>query len=114
MHVSKVTIVYADWCPHCNPPGINAAKKLSKRLNVPLRMLNIDDAQQLKEADRMVTMYGDNSKDYLIPQIFLEYEEGPVQHVFTGYSESPSITQRQLDRVFSSDWYRDLKRQQAA
>jgi len=112
MRVSGVTIVYADWCPHCNPPGINAAKKLAKELGVPLKMLNIDDPQQVKEADRMVAMYGDNSKDYLIPQIFLEYEEGQVQHIFTGYSESPAITKQQLDRIFSSDWYVDLKKRQ--
>jgi hypothetical protein len=53
-----------------------------------------------------VKRYGDWSEDYLIPQVFLEYENGEIRHVFTGYSEDIQLTKTGLDNLLKSDLFR--------
>ena len=78
---------------------------MAQELGVEPRVLDIDDAKQAKVADDMVKQYGDFADDYLIPQIFFE-EDGKVQHVFTGFSESVEVTKARLNDFLVSQFYR--------
>ena len=78
---------------------------MAQELGVEPRVLDIDDAKQVKVADDMVKQYGDFADDYLIPQIFFE-EDGKVQHVFTGFSESVEVTKARLNDFLVSQFYR--------
>ena len=74
----RLTIVLAKWCPHCVPLSVTNGRRLAKLLGVPLRLLDIDRRSQVKTADRLVRLYGDDSPDYLIPQVFLEWSDGQL------------------------------------
>jgi len=103
--VRQVIIVLSQWCPHCVPLSLEKVKKMAEDLGVPLRVLDIDVEDQLKEADGLVERYGDFVEDYLIPQVFLEYEDGRISHVFTGFSEGVAVTERQWANLFASCGY---------
>ncbi len=68
-------------------------------------MLDIDIEDQCKKADSLVEKHGDFVEDYLIPQVFLENEDGTIAHIFTGYSEGVSVTERQWENLFASCAY---------
>ncbi len=106
--VKRVTIVLANWCPHCVPLSLNYAQKMADELGVPLRVLDIDVAREEKTADRLVAKYGDYVEDYIIPQVFLEYEGGRIEHVFTGFSESVSTTESRRISLLKSRFYHCL------
>ena len=72
--------------------------------------IDIPDAEKL--ADELVKKHGDWAVDYLIPQIFLEFADGKIQHIFTGFSEGVAVTKAKLADLFGSQWYRDLVRAQ--
>ena len=80
----RLDLVFADWCPHSAPLSTEFAPVLARRLGVPLRILDIDDPAEEKIADQLVGLYGDWTEDYLIPQVFLEWSDGRVQHLLTG------------------------------
>ncbi len=107
VRVKGVSVVFAHWCPHCDPPALEAGERIGRELGVPLKLLDIDVREQEKEADRMVAEHGDWAEDYLIPQIFLEFTGG-VKHVFTGYSEGVPVTRKALANLLSSQWYKKL------
>ncbi len=107
MKPKEISLVYATWCPHCDPLSVEETKKMSKDLGVPFRLLDIDKAG--KEADDLVKNYGDDAEDYLVPQVFLEFPDGRVEHIFTGFSEDPKITKRHWDDLFRSNYYKSLK-----
>jgi hypothetical protein len=44
-------------------------------------------------------------EDYLIPQVFIEQEDGTVKHVFTGFSEGVHITKARWDDFLASTFY---------
>ncbi len=98
-HPTAVTLVYATWCPHCTPLSEESAERLAHGLGVPLRRLDIDDREQEKVADALVERYGDNDPDYLIPQVFLEWSDGRVEHLLTGDPRSVGHTRSAWDRV---------------
>ena len=102
----RLTVVLAPWCPHCVPLSVKEGRRLAQRLRVPLRILDIDRRGQLKIADRIVRGHGDASPDYLIPQVFLEWSDGRVQPVLTGFSEQVSRTARAWQDLLASDWLR--------
>jgi glutaredoxin len=102
----RVSIVLADWCPHCVPFSLENAKRMAKELNTELRVLDIDDPEQEKIADELVKDYGDYSVDYLIPQVFVE-ENGNAQHVFTGFSEGVEVTRARWEDIFASRYYKE-------
>lgn len=95
-------VVYADWCPHCVPTTVEPVKKKAEQIGVNCILYNIDDLNASEKADQLVKKYGDWSEDYLIPQIFLEYDNGEVKHVFTGYSESIELTRNALNNLLRS------------
>lgn len=105
----RITLVVAQWCPHCVPLSVKNGRRLAKRLGVPLRILDIDRREQVGEADRLVRLYGDNSPDYLIPQVFLERSDGKVQLLLTGFSEQVGRTARAWRHLLSSDWLRSIR-----
>lgn len=105
---SRLTIVLADWCPHCVPLSEGKVHELAKRLGIPVRRLDIDDPGEEREADALVQAHGDWSPDYLIPQVFLEWTDGHVEHLLTGFPEGVSRTRRAWDDLFQSDLVRRL------
>ncbi len=106
----RLTVVLAQWCPHCVPLSVDKGRKFAKRLGIPFRTLDIDRRAQEREADRIVRKHGDASPDYLIPQVFLEWSDGRVQHLLTGFSEQVSRTARAWDDLYDSQWLRSVER----
>lgn len=108
--LNRITVVLAQWCPHCVPLSLEKCRQIAKNLRVELRVLDIDDPEQVKIADSLVKDYGDSADDYLVPQVFFE-EDGEVHHVFTGFSEGVEVTRARWDDFFASQYYRSkLKR----
>jgi len=105
--LSRISVVLADWCPHCVPLSVDKANQLASGLNVPLRVLDIDDPKQEKIADKLVKEYGDDAEDYLIPQVFLENDDGSVRHIFTGFSEAVNVTEAKWNDFFNSEFYKE-------
>jgi thiol-disulfide isomerase/thioredoxin len=87
---AQLYLVYAEWCPHCVPMSTDRAPRLAQKLGVPLVLLDIDDPDQERQADALVERYGDWDPDYLIPQVFLGWSDGTVEHLLTGVPGSPS------------------------
>lgn len=105
----RLTIVLADWCPHCVPLSEVKTQELAQRLRIPVRRLDIDDPGEERTADALVKAHGDWSPDYLIPQVFLEWTDGRVEHLLTGFPEGVSRTSRAWNELFRSDWLRHLE-----
>jgi glutaredoxin len=107
----RLTVVLAQWCPHCVPLSVRKGRQLARRLGVPFRTLDIDRRGQDKAADRLVRARGDSSPDYLIPQVFLEWADGRVQHLLTGFSERVARTARAWDDLLESAWLRSVRKE---
>lgn len=101
-NLASIHVVYASWCPHCVPATVEPVKEKAKELGVPCILYDIDDADASKKGDELVKRYGDWSVDYLIPQVFLEYDSGEIRHVFTGYSEDLEFTRRGIRNLLTS------------
>ena len=99
--VMAIDVVYANWCPHCVPTTVEPMKKAGALLGVPVRLLDIDTADEAK-ADELVKKYGDWSPDYIIPQVFLELDDGEVKHVMTGHPGALVLTKRDADGLLKS------------
>ncbi|MGA9839313.1 MAG: hypothetical protein WBF81_03475 [Thermoplasmata archaeon] len=102
----RLTVVLAQWCPHCVPLSVVNGRRLAKRLGVPLRLLDIDRKGELTAADRLVRDHGDDAPDYLIPQVFLEWSDGRVEPLLTGFSEQVPRTAQAWNDLLASDWLR--------
>lgn len=105
--LKAIDVVYANWCPHCVPTAVEPLKKTAADLGLKLNLYDID-TDAVKEADRLVERYGDWSPDYIIPQIFLEFDDGEVKHVLTGQSQGVAYTRQALDNLLKSDYFRKL------
>jgi len=105
MLVDRISVVVAQWCPHCVPLSQEQCERMAKELGVDLRVLDIDDPEQVRIADDLVKRYGDQADDYLIPQVFFE-EQGKVEHVFTGFSEAVDVTKARWSDFFASQYYK--------
>ena len=110
----RLTIVLASWCPHCVPLSVRNGRRLARALHVPFRTLDIDQKGQGKEADRLVRGYGDNAPDYLIPQVFLEWSDGSVEHLLTGFSEQVARTAAAWEDLLGSAWLDRTRREARA
>jgi thiol-disulfide isomerase/thioredoxin len=108
--VQRISAVIATWCPHCYPLSVDNTKRMAEELDVPIRVLDIDREDDVKIADQLVKEHGDNADDYLIPQIFVEFKDGSVKHIFTGFSENTEVTKRRWADLFRSKFYEDLKK----
>jgi hypothetical protein len=96
------------------PFSLLYANKMAEDLGVSLLSLDIEVPEQLEAADRLVKEHGDWSEDYLIPQVFVEYTDGKVNHVLTGFSEAVSVTESSWKALFSSTYYQSLVHGQTA
>jgi hypothetical protein len=96
-----IHVVYAAWCPHCVPITVGPLKKRAEELGVPCLLHDID-AGDVKVADDLVKKHGDWTPDYLIPQVFLEYADGKVEHVLTGNPRGVELTRRAVDELLAS------------
>jgi thiol-disulfide isomerase/thioredoxin len=92
----RLTLVEATWCPHCHPLSTELAPLLAKRLGVPARLLDIDVPAQEAEADRLVLAHGNWDEDYVIPQMFLEWDDGSVEPVLIAIRGSPTSLTREM------------------
>jgi len=110
--VDRISVVLAEWCPHCVPLSLEKCSQMAKELGAELRVLDIDDPEQVKVGDSLVKQYGDSADDYLVPQVFFE-EDGRVQHVFTGFSEAVDVTRARWDDFFASEFYRSKLKSQS-
>ncbi len=108
-NLNAIHVVYANWCPHCVPTTVEPMKSAAGELGVPCRLYHIDTKAE-KEADELVRKDGDWSPDYIIPQVFLEFDDGEFKHVLTGYSESVSLTKRAVENFLKSDLNTSLKK----
>jgi hypothetical protein len=106
---ARLTIVLAQWCPHCVPLSVRYGRRLAKLLRVPLRILDIDRRSQVRLADRLVRSHGDAAPDYLIPQVFVEAADGRVEHLLTGFSEQVPRTERAWVDLLASERVRALR-----
>src|SRR5579885_1652769 len=101
-------MLYMQNGVHCVPTTVEPMKKLALQLGIPIKLYNID-TEDVKKADEMVRRYGDWSEDYIIPQVFFEFDNGEIKHVLTGYSEGVQYTRGLsktcLIHLFSSRLY---------
>jgi glutaredoxin len=104
----SIHVVYAEWCPHCVPTTMERMKKAADELGARFQAHDIDTSD-VSVADELVKKYGDWSPDYLVPQVFLEFDDGSFKHVLTGDPRGVAFTQRRLDEFLSSKLYLDLK-----
>jgi hypothetical protein len=77
-------------------------KEAADKLGIEFFEYDIDDPEQMKKADDLVSKYGDWAEDYLIPQVFVETKDGEIRHVLTGYSESVELTKRAVANLLKS------------
>lgn len=100
--LKSIHVVYAHWCPHCVPTTVEPLRRVAEKLRVPCVLYDIDEADACKKADDLVKEYGDWAEDYLVPQVFLEYDGGEIRHVFTGYSENVELTRNAINNLLAS------------
>ncbi len=104
--VTRISVVYANWCPHCVPTTVEPMKRYAAELGAELELIDIDVAEQ--RGDSLVREHGDWAHDYLIPQVFFEFDDGRIVHVMTGFSEGVEFTRRAVERLHESDFYGKL------
>ncbi len=95
-----IHIVYAEWCPHCVPVTVEPLKERARELGIPCLLYDID-TDKVKIADDLVRNHGDWSPDYLIPQVFLEYGGGKIEHVLTGDPKGVELTRRAVEDLLA-------------
>ena len=105
--LKAIDVVYANWCPHCVPTAVDPMKKAAVELGVPINLYDIDTVDE-KKADELVKKYGDWSPDYIIPQIFVELEDGEVKHLLTGQSQGVAYTKKAVESLLKSDYFKGL------
>ena len=110
MRAKAIHVVYANWCPHCAPTAVEKMKLAAKELGVPCLLYDID-SEQVRAGDELVKKHGDWSPDYLIPQVFVEFEDGEVKHLLTGYPEGVEYTRVAVDNLVRSEMFRTLRAQ---
>ncbi len=106
--VKSIHVVYAEWCPHCVPNTMEQMKEAAAELAASFQAHDIDTSE-VQTADELVKKYGDWSPDYLVPQVFLEFEDGSFKHVLTGDPRGVDFTRRAVEEFLGSELYLELK-----
>ena len=57
------------------------------------------DTDDVARADELVKKYGDWTPDYLIPQVFLEADDGKITHVLTGDPRGLKLTRQAVESL---------------
>jgi glutaredoxin len=96
--LKAIHVVYAGWCPHCVPTTVGPIQRAAKELGVACVLYDIDTDDE-KKADELVERYGDWSPDYLIPQVFVEADDGKIEHVMTGDPRGLQYTRQALEAL---------------
>lgn len=99
--LNAIHVVYAEWCPHCVPTTVEPMKKRAEELGVPCLLHDIDSGE-VSVADDLVRKHGDWTPDYLVPQVFLEYDGGRIQHVLTGDPQGVAFTRKAVEALLAS------------
>jgi glutaredoxin len=102
MGVKGIYVVYANWCPHCVPTAVEPMKKAARELGLSLHLYDID-TDDVTKADEIVKEYGDWTPDYVIPQIFVELDDGKIEHVLSGDRRGVVFTRRAIEELLRSD-----------
>ena len=87
-----------------------------QELKVEIRILDIEKSEEEKEADEIVKNYGEWDPDYVIPQVFFEYDD-KIKHIWAGSSEPtnrsnknmcalPSATKLAWENFLKNDFYK--------
>ena len=76
-------------------------QRAAKELGVPCILYDID-TEDVKNADELVAEYGDWTPDYLIPQVFLEMDDGRIEHVLTGDPRGLQYTRLAVEALLKS------------
>lgn len=105
--LKAIDVVYANWCPHCVPTAVEPMKKVAAELGVAINLYDID-TEAVTRADQLVEKYGDWSPDYLIPQVFLEFDDGEIKHVLTGQSQGVAYTKRAIENLLNGPYFKGL------
>jgi thiol-disulfide isomerase/thioredoxin len=103
-----IHVVYATWCPHCVPALVGLIQERAEALGIPCLLHDIDTAEE-QVADELVRKYGDWTPDYLVPQVFLEYEGTRFRHVLTGDPRGVDLTRMAVERLLSGDLLAESK-----
>ena len=99
--LAAIHVVYAAWCPHCASVTVERLTERGKELGVPCHLYDID-SEDVAKADKLVKEYGDWSPDYLVPQVFLEYNDGRIEHVLTGNPKGVALTRKAVEDLVST------------
>jgi thiol-disulfide isomerase/thioredoxin len=97
----SIHVVYAQWCPHCVPTVVEPLKNIAHELGLSIHLLDIDTRDEAL-ADDLVKKYGDWNEDYLVPQVFIEFDDGTIKHVLTGDPRGIGYTSKRLDDLLAS------------
>jgi len=103
-----IHVVYATWCPHCVPTTVGPMQEKAKALGIPCVLHDIDTTEE-QAADELVRKHGDWTPDYLVPQVFLEYEGARFKHVLTGDPRGVALTRVAVERLLSSEQLAESK-----
>jgi len=106
--IKGVYVVYANWCPHCVPTTMEPIKRVAERLGMQIHLYDIDTDDEAK-ADELVKKYGDWTPDYVIPQVFVELDDGEIRHVLTGRREGVAFTRRMVEELLNSDLFKEAE-----
>ena len=83
------------------PITVEPLERLADELRIPCVLYDID-TDDVKRADELVRKYGDWTDDYLIPQVFVEAEDGEIRHVLTGRPEGLVHTRTAVENLVKS------------
>ena len=65
-------------------------------------LLHDIDSDDASVADDLVREHGDWTPDYLVPQVFLEYGTGKIEHVLTGNPRGVALTRKAVEDLLAS------------
>lgn len=83
------------------PNTSESIQRAARELGVSCVLYDID-TEDVKKADELVERYGDWSPDYLIPQVFVESDDGKIEHVMTGDPRGLQFTKSSLEALLKS------------
>jgi hypothetical protein len=76
-------------------------QRAAKELGVPCILHDID-TDDVRTADELVKKYGDWTPDYLIPQVFVETDDGKIEHVMTGDPRGLPYTRQRVEQLLKT------------
>lgn len=83
------------------PVTVEPLVQKAAELGIPCALHNID-TEEGPAADDLVKKYGDWTPDYLVPQVFLEYDGNRFKHVLTGDPRGVALTKKAVDDLMAS------------